>query len=518
MIYSKFEIVLSFEMQSASVQDLPNEIAQEILFKLPACSVLDACEIFPEVCNLNFWATKAKKDFGVSTEYFYLPLKNIGGFGTFQEIPKFENSLWGESKIVFRKKTEMSLNRGAFRYFQIANRFSLLPIAMHDETQYSKYGFIESPMFYIQADRMNQLDLVPSLVSFSSPNFLSYSSLIFNDFSTMAAGFFSLYRQGIESSHFRHAVAERIFSSGFVNEMTQCGREWPKETEGISNGVIPPRLVKEISQNIYDQDLAYKFRTIVEEILELGDERLLPAICETIDKLIKFCPTAGPILLHSAIQGGNMASIKEVLKHGDFFNGIDPDFGEPYCNAYTYDRAAYFSGDFEIVRFVCGKCPSRFPLGNVTNIQIESFINGYRHHRKPERFLECLTHFSLFLSDEQVAFLCSLKDCDIAAHLLEVSIAQSELTVVEAAQKFIEANFYCFIGHLDLIAWAMRVLKKLFGSSPIPEFNLVTERRTKLIVEERYDYVWEEDDKFLKELGKRCWTSERMFREGMRKN
>lgn len=503
-------------MHPASIQDLPNELSQEILFKLTAHSVLDACKLFPGVCDLNFWATKANRDFGISKEYFYLPLNTIGGFGTFQEVPVLKLVNWDYTKLTFGKSSELRLDRGAFRYFQIANRFSLLRTAMCG-TNRNEYGFIESPMFYVQADRLNQLDLIPSLSSFSSPDFFSYTSVIFKSLPDLSPEFCSLYRLGVQSSHFRHSIAEQIFSPQFVVAMTSTEQKWLKETQGISNGVIPSELLKQLSRRIDDHDQAYKLRSIVEEIIEMGDERLLPAVSGTIDNLIKFYPNSGPVLLYSAIRGGNMKIIGEVLKHGDFFNGIDPDSGEPYCDSYTFDRASYFSGDFEIIRYVCGKCPALFSLGKMNDDQIESFIRGYRYHHQPERFLECLTHFSSILSNEQVSFLCSLKDCDIISHLLEVSIAQSELTMAETAQKFIEANFYCFIGHLDLIAWALRVVKKLFIGSSVPKFKLTVRREVDKNQEERYDYVWEEDDKFLEALGNKCQTSSEMFRQGLKK-
>nr|WIL05514.1 hypothetical protein pmam_475 [Pithovirus mammoth] len=415
------------------MQSLPTEIQQEVLFHLPPSKILEV-NLLEEVassCDWSFWARKAAKDFDVSREYFDLPLKSPSGVGSFQRI--YPNS---------------KLNQGVYRYVQIASRCAFLVECLYDGV--SPYGLIERPNFFRKCHSANQFTHIDLLEEKTPPQELSACFASVSNLGNFISGKTTKMVFDPVNLTFELEMIRKILSPKLAEASTEKqGRSFHFLLE-IQSGKISPELVEFLNREICREN-AGEIEKIVGYLIicnvhfDLTREPLIRLLGFGCSKIHHLC---------QAIKGTNLEAFKlisELCEEKELADEI-----------YRLRSAAYFSGSEEMLDRVEKFDTNPKEEQPITDFEdfVGDFIQGYRFHRKPERFLNFLRKTSDLLTRYSVLRICELGDSDIidfifhSSGVIERDPEWSETAFLQEIDLFV-------LGNIDVLDWMERTLNQM---------------------------------------------------------
>lgn len=431
------------------MESLPDEIIQHILYNVPPKDLIQSIspiERLSSICDWNFWTNKAIRDLKVSKDYFDLPLNTEEKEGSFNDIP-----FWNRSSHRMEYFGKEEIGTGAFRYFQIASRISLLPDFL---ASYGNQGFIEDAAFFFRAKKGNQFSTIPFLVENIPVGNLTYYFNCFVPLSDLFSGKLKcLSEQNFKEASFdlgmfSELVSPRVYNETFENlKLRFLFLELALEVE---KGKIPDR---EEMEKLKEFDID-NFVFILNQISLSNQGNVLEPFWELVEEILQKDPHSGASILYSALMSGNVETVEKILSVRDLLTECDEN-GRTYFQYYNFFRATVHSGNIHLLKKVVGQNLENFPLESYEDV----FVEGYLLNRTPERYLNFLRNFQTF-PKKLIYRICQIGDCDMISYLLsryhEQHKKRSPLkNSVKFFSKYVE---YCF-GYLDVITWVIRVLK-----------------------------------------------------------
>lgn len=440
-------------MGNFSIENLPTEMIFEIMYKMTPRDLLKTCKsskIFLFICDWDFWANKAHLDFGVSRAYFDLPKSTPEGVGSFAEIP-----LWfcGSSSVEFSEGRDV-FGPGGFRYCQIASRYELLPEFVF--SSYNQFGFIEPAACFFQARSGVQTQILPTLLKEIPIERLTEYVNCFFPLSDLMKG----NRKGIcfsENVYFDLEALKEVVSPSLririceLVELTYPGFSFCSQ---IQDGKISPELENFLQLDVNREGGKYKeaTRNIVQTVAYLGHSNLLPLIRKPLRQLVESDDETADRIFCSALSGGSEELVKEILGvRNMFFN----KYGDE-SHGYHYHVPAHFGGNLGLIEIV------KQNVSPAPWLLCEDYLlpRAYLQNRRPEDYLQILK--TMHDVQRMVPDLCVLGDTDILSYLLSLQKPDREhKTPFRVALRFFSDNIAHLLGHLDVVAWMIRVLKTL---------------------------------------------------------
>lgn len=448
----KFEVCeLQILLLKVEMDSLPDEVLQQILDNVPfneLATTIGPIERLSSVCDWNFWAGKAIRDFKVSRTYFDLPLATLEKEGRFNDIP-----YWNQRSRRMEYFGRQEMGTGAFRYFQIASRISLLPDFLASS---GSQGFIEDAAFFLRAKKGNQFSTIPFLVENIPVGNLTYYLNCFMPLSELFSGKLKCLSEenfkeaSFDLGMFSELVSPRVYDNTFENlKSTIPFLELALEVE---KGKIPDR--EEVGK-LKEPDID-NFVFILNQVLTSNPNRgeILTPLWELVEELIQKNPYSGVSILYSALISGNSEVVEKILSVRNYLTDCDED-GQLYAKYYNLPRAAVHSGNIQLLRTIVGQNLENFSLESYEDV----FVDGYLLNRNPEKYLEFLHNFEI-LPKRLIHQICQLGDCDMISYLLSRYENQhkDQTPLKNAVQFFSKYIEHCF-GYLDVVTWAIRVLR-----------------------------------------------------------
>lgn len=442
-------------MENFSIENLPTEMIFEIMFKMTPRDLLKTCKsskIFLFICDWDFWANKAHLDFGVSRAYFDLPKSTPEGVGSFAEIP-----LWscGSSSVEFSEGRDV-FGPGGFRYCQIASRYELLPEFVF--SPHNQFGFIEPAACFFQARMGNQTQILPTLLKEIPIERLTEYVNCFFPLSDLMKG----KRSGVRFSdniYFDLEALKEVVSRPLHARI--C--EWVEQSHPgfsfcsqIQDGKISPELESFLQTDLDQEEGKHKkaIRNIVQAIAFLGREDLLPLIRKPLRQLLEGDEETADRIFYSALSGGSEELVKEILQVRNLFSNQNGDQN----HGSHYHVPAHFGGNLKLIEKV------KQNVSPAPWLLCKDYLlsRAYLRNRRPEDYLQILKQMGNIQS--VVSDLCSLGDTDILSYLLSIQDYRmgnrmGSKTPFRIALRFFSDNIANLLGHLDVVAWMVRVLK-----------------------------------------------------------
>lgn len=420
------------------MQSLPVEIQQEVLFLLPPSKILEVnlVEEVASVCDWSFWSKKAMGDFGVSREYFDLPLNSPIGVGSFQRI-------YPSSK----------LNQGVYRYIQIASRCGPLAECLYDGE--SPYGLIERPNFFLKCHSANQFCHIDLLEEKTPTRELSTCLAAVSNLENFVSGKITKMIFDSKSLTFELEVMRKILSPKMAQAATEKQNRSFDFLLEIQSGKISRNLVEFMSQEICRENCQEIERLVSYFLIQNYHFDL---IREPLFRLIDFgCSAIG--FLCQAIKGVNFEAVKLISERCE--QHILQE------EIYRLRSSAHFSGSEKMLTLI--EKYDTLPREEKEQIDdlednVDDFIQGYRFHRKPERFLSFLRKIAHLLTRYSALKLCELGDCDIIDFIYHSS-GVIERSSCWDRREFLEEIHLFVLGNIDVLDWMERVVNQLDISS-----------------------------------------------------
>lgn len=431
------------------METLPNELRQSILLDIPPSEIIETCnssEVFSLACDWNFWRMKAQKDFGVSTSYFDLPLETSEGPGSFDEIPFVEGELFRQNVKFSKEKSK--LGEGAFRYYQIASRFSLLPQFMVSKNREVVPGFIEPAAFLIRAKHKEQDELIPFLLR-EIPNHLlaSIYDRIFSISGLFQFGMDHSLIYNIDDIGFELLLIENLLHPTIFQEfVNEIDGDFPivKFVSQIRQGKVPEELKTVIENLIPVRKDVSKFFALIDYLFyKIGHCEVLD---EAIEKISSFqADKCTRWLIERAFQKADFTLLNKVMGNEERKTIFEN------CNrGNKFAPPAYYGGNEEMIQMVdedrVTEDKNYLTVGYLKNSRPEDYFNIFRKIKR--------------ITPELIKRIFSLGDCDILSLCLQAqkSVYEDE-TPLETAIRFFSEYIEYGLGYLDVIAWVIRVFK-----------------------------------------------------------
>lgn len=507
------------------METLPNEIVSIILTHLPANKIVQIClcsKIFSSVCDWNFWRKKAQHDFKISYSYFDFPLTTSEGPGSFDEIPFIINCDAFIRPILLFSNRDGVFDKGVFRYYQISSRIKLQLETIMSNTKKFHQSFIEVPSFLLKAQKMSQSSIIPSLFDqISHFELWSYFDHI-NSFTQMFQGDEGMRKfiNGIKNNHleqgFIFSVLKRLLSSGMFEEF----KTNYNNLQSTAHPSDVTKFILEIEEGIVSQELTNS----LSEAYSSGNHKYVFFIFhllyskKNIDKnlLVKqvdFLINNGNVnyrthLISKSLEVGNEELMEIIYQQKENLPNLPQQIpvggSGPSCTQYVY-----IGGNLRIVQ--------RLKKEHQIEDYVGELASGYLNNNRPEDY------FCLFqqVKEFQSRFLRQVfetKDCDILSLCLLAHIKKhSEKHPLKVAVDLFTKYLRFSLGHLDVMAWALRVLKAHSTEMNKGEFSKIISPLAK-------DNIFQFDDlsredlsgQTIKKLSEKLTLSKVMFQDGIR--
>ncbi|AHH01929.1 hypothetical protein pv_362 [Pithovirus sibericum] len=468
---------------------LPNEILQMIFIHLPARIIIEICHNSTEVasvCDWNFWRKKARKDFKISFAYFDLPLNTSEGPGSFKEIPFVSEEPYGFSRFTFCPNDRFG--QGAFRYYQISTRFQLLPEMLSKEKDRICPGLIEAPAFLLRAQRSCQNHVIPYMLEQIPLDKLGHYFNCLVPFALIFVHKSSDLMQKLEveeKQSFNFSMLRNFLSDGMFDLIIRKALDLETDPNSyIDNSskinilhfideIGKGTLSEELKQSVFsgpisqDPDAAFKIFFQLCHLTDINDSRdLLFQLIKIIARhrkeeksgFIEYSRNekiAG--LIVETLRSGNLELLQEVLRQNNLRKIPQKEDKNYLCyfgrEGYSHIQQAYFGGNRQIINKV-------FREDEVRPNDSCFLIEGYLQKCRPEEY------FNLFLeikehSEKLIALCFETRDCDILSVCLQKYDQKNKgKNSLKTAVNFFRKYLHYGLGHFDVIAWVIRVLKK----------------------------------------------------------
>lgn len=509
------------------METLPNEVIEIILSYLPANKIVEIChcsKIFSSICDWSFWRKKANADLKISASYFDFPLTTSEGSGSFQEIPFIQNyDIFIRPLLVFSDQKNAILDKGIFRYYQILSRFELQPELMIYKSKKFRQSFIEAPSFFLRAQKTSQSSIIPALFHQISCSELSAYFEHINNFTEVFGGrerlkiFITKLKYNSSEQGFVLSMLNRLISSEMFEEFKTIYNipDFEKNLSDIikfileiEEGIISKEFRDSLLEAYSSKNHRYIFSIFHLLYLKKNiDKTLLPKQIEFLidNQYVNY----GDYLFCKSLEAGNEELLEVILQQKE--NSVNLPHrvligGNMHDNVEQY---AYRGGNPQIIRRIKTKHKIDDHVGDLSS--------GYLSNCRPEDYFSLLQQVQEF-HPKFLRQIFETKDCDILSLCLSAHERKhSNISPLKIAVDLFTKNLRFALGHLDVIAWVLRVLKNRSIGMEKKEISRILHPLTS---EEIFQFedISENDlpGQITKKLSKELILSKLMFQDGIR--